>query len=121
MDDKTIQAITVLAEKLGTTAEYLWGTLLLQAKISGCIGICSVVIFTISLIVLTRFVYKKTNILVEKKYGEYPQWEDEKAFGAWSAVAFAWIIEIAICIDVLPMAIYGLLNPGYWALAQVLK
>ena len=40
MDDKTLQALTALANKLGTTAEYLWGVLLRQAPLTGKIA-CS--------------------------------------------------------------------------------
>jgi hypothetical protein len=37
MDDKTFQALTNLATKLGTTAEHMWGVLLRQAPITGVI------------------------------------------------------------------------------------
>lgn len=37
MNDKVLEALQTLAEKLGVTAEHLWGVLLKQAPIDGTI------------------------------------------------------------------------------------
>lgn len=42
MDDKTLQVVTDLASKLGTTAEYLWGVLLKQAPITGSLALLAI-------------------------------------------------------------------------------
>ncbi len=39
MDEQIEKLLRELAEKLGTTAEHLWGVLMRQAPISGVIGI----------------------------------------------------------------------------------
>ena len=47
--------LMTLAEKLGTTVEYLWGVLIKQAFIEGIVNTIEVVIVSIILFVIYRF------------------------------------------------------------------
>lgn len=53
MDDKTLEALTTLANKLGTTAEYLWGVLIKQAPITVAIEL-SVMVAWVAVAVARR-------------------------------------------------------------------
>ena len=81
MDQTTLTALTALAEKLGTTAEYLWGVLLRQAPISGLTDLAVM----IGMVLFTAFwaavVLKKTTKPRPTKDEPYPrrEWEDEAA------------------------------------------
>jgi len=51
MNDQTTKLLTDLSNKLGTTAEYLWGVLVRQAYVDGVISIIQnllIVIFIIT-------------------------------------------------------------------------
>ena len=110
MDDKSIQALTALATKLGTTAEYLWGVLIRQAPISAVLDLAVVAMLSVGLIQLVRVLSRKTK-------ESYEDWHDI----AWSVVAVLGLVAIFIAMVVIPLAITALLNPEYWALRQILK
>ena len=114
MDEKTLQALTALAEKLGTTAEYLWAALMRQAFISSVINLLSLIGMAALLIWWARFVNKKTSPSNEERYGE---WEG----AAWIAVIVPTVIFVLIAITNLPTIFSGFLNPEYWALMRVMS
>jgi hypothetical protein len=113
MDEKTLQVLTALANKLGVTAQYLWSVLLRQAPITGAIDL-----FLLSLLVfgvwrLTRYVYRR-------KPGE---WGDDEGFFrplAWAGVGIVVFVTTLIVCGSLSDTVAGLVNPEYWALKQVL-
>ena len=124
MDDKTLQALTALANKLGTTAEYLWGVLLKQAPITGTIDLLLLVILVVCTVTWCRTVYRKTR-KVEFKGDGYTykgaEWSDDEAlFGALSALITVVITTFLVTVN-LAGTLSALLNPEYWALMQVLK
>jgi hypothetical protein len=115
MDDKTLQALTTLANKLGTTAEYLWGVLLRQAPLSGAIDLALVAAWAAACFWMVRFVRAKTA-------GDDPVWMDEAGRAlAWAGVWFACLGVALIGGSVLTDAVTALANPEYWALRQILK
>ena len=121
MNDQTLQALTTLATKLGTTAEYLWGVLLRQAPIAGAMNLTIVAIMVVATVLLARFVRSKTKKVLDSDGWERAAWQDEQAFAAWAGVLFASIITfLAVTIEV-PAAITAFVNPEYWALSRILK
>jgi len=123
MDDKTLQALTTLAAKLGTTAEYLWGVLLKQAPLTGAIDMLLTAAWVIGAVMWCRFVIRKTTERKATDDDRYPRadWESEPAFFAWvSAVAVALIAGLAVSSG-LATTVAALVNPEYWALKQILR
>ena len=123
MDDKTLQALTVLAEKLGTTAEYLWGVLLKQAPITGAIDLAIMAAWVAMAWLWCRFVLRKTTAPKATDDAPYPKadWREEAAFFSWlSAVALVGVTALIVSSS-FAMAVAALVNPEYWALRQIPK
>jgi len=122
MDDKTTALIEKLAEKLGTTAEHLWGVLLHQAPISGAVDLATVVVMVLAAVGLVRFVKGKTTTPAETEDDRYPhaEWEDEFAGFAWLVTAI-YLIITGLVVIVSPQGIVAaFFNPEYWALSHIL-
>jgi hypothetical protein len=115
MDDKTLQALTALAAKLGTTAEYLWGVLLKQAPIQGALDLAVIAAWAAACVWLVRLVHRKTT-------GDDPEWDDElgRVF-AWIGTGIACILTAVIGGLSIAGAVTAIANPEYWALRQILK
>ena len=115
MDEKTLQALTDLANKLGTTAEYLWGVLLKQAPITGGLNLLMMAAWAFACVLLVRYVRRKTQ-------GDYPEWDDEamRPF-AWAGVALACLIGAIFVSTEFVGAITAIVHPEYWALRQIMK
>ena len=123
MDEKTLQALTGLANKLGITAEYLWGVLLRQAPLTGVIDLILIIAWVIGAVLWCRFIVRKTTCPKPTDDKRYPRadWTGEAAFFAWaSAVVVALIAGLAVSIS-LATTVAALANPEYWALRQILK
>ena len=123
MDDKTLSALTALAQNLGTTAEYLWGVLLKQAPITGAIDLAVMAAWVAALVWWFRFVQRKTTEPTATAEDKYPraQWSEEGAGIAWVSVAVFGAVT-ALCIGTsLSSTAAAFLNPEYWALKQILK
>ena len=124
MDEKTLQALTALAEKLGTTAEYLWGVLLKQAPIAGITDLAVMVAWGIAIAMWARFVQRKTNTPAATESDLYPsaEWSDQFGVGlAWASVFVTGLIVVLIAGASLSTVIAAIFNPEYWALKQILK
>ena len=123
MDDKTLSALTALAQKLGTTAEYLWGVLLKQAPITGAIDLAVMAAWIAAVVWWFRFVQRKTAEPTATAENKYPsaQWVQEDAVLAWCSVALSGLLTALIVGTSLSSTVAALLNPEYWALKQILK
>jgi len=124
MDEKTLQALTALAEKLGTTAEYLWGVLLKQAPIAGVTNLLEMAAWIAAVVMWFRFVQTKTTRQPATDSDRYPKaaWNDELGVGmAWASVLVIAVIVAVIIGSGLSTTVAALFNPEYWALKQVLK
>lgn len=125
MDNQTLQALTALAEKLGTTTEYLWAALMRQAPISGAIDLAVMAAWVIGVVCWFRFVQRMTADPSGPDgdgYRHRAQWSDE--FGvalAWCSVALAAVLVALMVGSYLSSSIAGLVNPEYWSLNQLLK
>lgn len=106
MDEKTLKALEVLASKLGTTSEFVWGVLVKQAVASASINlIVSGVLFVIA---ATAFVFLRKNT---DKLTDACVW-------AFSLILISMAI---IFVFVFPYHISTLINPEYWALNRILE
>lgn len=115
MNDKTLEALTIIAAKLGTTAEYLWAVLLKQAPLSGALTLLILSAWIAVCVALVRFVHKKTT-------GFEPKWRDEMAqFLAWFGAGLVCLITALIGSLAIVDAVIAIANPEYWALRQILK
>lgn len=125
MDENTLQALTALAEKLGTTAEYLWGVLVRQAPIAAGIEAVSCLLQIAVLVFWTRFVYLKTKLKKDADSMSYcrgdAEWENEGAFFGWFSVVLLWLIVFCVVGSSVTTIVSGFFNPEYWALRQILK
>lgn len=124
MDEKTLQALTALAEKLGTTAEYLWGVLLNQAPISGVTDFAVMLAWCVAIVIWTRIVHKKTAKPTKQEGSQYikAEWSDEfGVFSSWVSVFILWFVFAIIAGESMSMVIAAIFNPEYWALKQILK
>ena len=115
MDDKTLQALTALANKLGITAEYLWGVLVRQAPITGTISLVVMSGWVAGCVLLVRFVQRTTG-------------GDRTECAGDTGRAWAWVGAIGVCAVVVLIvgfefspAVSAIVNPEYWALRQILK
>lgn len=123
MNDKTLEALAVLAAKLGTTAEYLWGVLLKQAPIQAVSDIVVCVAWIVGAALTWGFVKRKTTLPVDTDYQPpRPEWQSDAAVGCGWGLAIGVALVAALVVGVnLPGIVTALLNPEYWALRQILK
>lgn len=122
MDDKTAVLIEKLAEKLGTTAEHLWGVLLRQAPISGAVDLATAVVMVLAAVGLVRFVKEKTTKPAETKDDRYPraEWAEEDAGFAWLGTVLYLITTGVVVTGSAQEIVAAFFNPEYWALSHIL-
>jgi len=122
MNQETKEIIQEIAEKLGTTAEHLWGVLIKQAGIN---AITDVIIATITICVFAftfKYVMKKTHVPEKTEEERYPtaEWDDELGVLAHIILLIFAIIAASITLASIYTVITALLNPEYWALKQII-
>lgn len=114
MTNEIAKALEVLAQKLGTTSEYLWNVLLKQAPIS---AVADFIQFTI-IVFACYFWTKNFKAFITKISDKI--WKEEN---------WVWIILVSVILGVsaivvffsFPNTIYALINPEYWALNLLLS
>jgi len=122
MDEKTLQALTELASKLGTTAEYLWAALLRQALIGGISDIMLMAVWIAITVLWVKVVFRKTKEPEQSKNGYVsPEWASESAFFAWASAAILVLLTLCMITNSLSITIAAFANPEYWALKQIIK
>lgn len=126
MKEELLTRLDALAEKLGTTGEYLWEVLVRQAEIqvyqdlltSAVLFICGGVLLALGLYLLkqsTSYVWGGN----EDSYTTMSGRANRKtgAFFSWAGSLFFLILSLSHAASLLT----PLLNPEYWALKQVLE
>ena len=110
--EQMAKTLELLAAKLGTTTEYLWGVMLKQAPISAIMDFAQYLL----LILACVFWFVAVKIIkVKVKSG-------------WDERLYLWVIVTAALLVLLlivaffrfPTTFYALIHPEYWALDQIL-
>lgn len=122
MNDKLTQLLEQLAAKLGTTAEYLWKVLLMQARVSATQSLLYVLFVAISGLVLYRCHRKFSKPFAETvdKYYENMYDKNEYTAVAMGVCSVVWIVLFIASLFSFPNLIDGYFNPEYWALKEIL-
>ncbi len=107
MDEKTVAIIERLAEKLGVTAEYLWGVLVTQAPISSVTGLAIIAVLWAAIAYGWRLSLKIED-------------EDYK-FPATALMACVSLVAALVSLMSASDIVNGFVSPEYWALKQILK
>jgi hypothetical protein len=123
MNEETLQAITALAQKLGTTSEYLWSVLIQQAYLEAGLSLINLIVWGIITFFVVKIVYLKTKTPLETDEDHYPkaQWVEEGAVAAWLVSGVLILIAFIIISVEFNSLITALFNPEYWALKQIIK
>lgn len=111
MDDKTLEAITELATKLGTTVEHLWAAVLRQAPISATVDIIFMAIWGAAIV----------GLMVCLKINEENIRDQETICIAWIALIAVGILYLVVVTSCIAMLVAAFVNPEYWALKQIIK
>lgn len=123
MNEQTNQLLRDLAEKLGTTSEYLWAALMRQAPISGTVNLLVIALWIIAMYWTYRLLIRKTKKPPISKSDPYPISEMDSDSAYWGWVAW-WISAVLLAFTVgcsMEMIVASLFNPEYWSLKQLLK
>lgn len=118
MNKESQELIERLAEKLGTTTEYLWSILLQQAPISASIGllhICLSLFLAILLIVLHLRFSKGEN------QGEGVYYNHDGVVVLMMVCTIFTIFYMIVSIAHVNNIINGYFHPEYWALNEILQ
>jgi hypothetical protein len=123
MDDKTLQALTALAQKLGTTAEHLWGVLLRQVPITAATQIALFLLAFAACCLWHRTVRRRTTVDLKTGTAEWGGIKDEDPgpFIAWISVGVAWVVLFFVGVEHASGWAAAFLNPEYLALKEVLR
>ncbi len=123
MDEKFQQLIEVLAAKLGTTAEHLWGVLVRQAPISGAVDLVLCIVIAVVTAWWVALVKRKTTCPPETWSCQYPtaEWREEGAFLAWLTAVIAGVLAMVCIIGSAQGIVAAFANPEYWALKQLVR
>lgn len=116
MNKETVDLIKQLADKLGTTAEHLWGVLVKQAPISAGIylAISLIVIFIIICIWYCFF----NRFKIANKNNEYIDLEERAMLFFLSCIPT--VIAVSFLSYTIENTLAGFFNPEYWALKEIL-
>jgi len=108
MNDKMLEALTRLADKLGTTAAHLWDVLIRQAKIEVAVDLGFVVLAAFACYLLRKW---------------WISYQDRNGEGELITL----IIATTACAIMSAFALFNLceiptllFNPQFWALSQIL-
>jgi hypothetical protein len=111
---EALKRLDALAEKLGTTAQYLWTVLVKQAYIEGIVGTVLFVLCAIYLGIGIRLLFKWGRQFPDASYNEETILATKMTVvGVTGAIA---LITCLVCLT----AFMQLLNPEYYALQQLL-
>lgn len=118
MSNNTEKLINDLAQKLGTTTEYLWSVLIKQAPVSATIQLFQ----TLAVILLGYILYRVHKRLAKEDEDGYSGYEMYPAAGPVMIVAsaiFSILFLVVFCC--FSNVVNGYFNPEYWALQKVLR
>ena len=116
MNETTDKLIRDLAEKLGTTAEHLWGVLIRQAPITAITDLIE------CLILVAVYVYGRHRLMRWHKSLQETNDADHPGF-LILYVGFVLLLCITIICALFSVSgiVTAFMNPEYWALKQIVK
>ena len=123
MNNETIVMLERLAQKLGTTSEYLWAVLLKQATITGVMNLFYFFAMLAAGYILFR-IHLKLAKEVPDKYGRGSSlYDDNDNYEIAMIVATliwggAFLITFFVSLN---NGIIAIIHPEYWALHQILS
>jgi len=120
MNDQTTKLIEQLAQKLGTTAEYLWTILIKQAAISAWVDM----IYFVMIIIMGVILFKTHKYLSKETSTNYSVYESDAGLivvPVMIVLTITWIVIFIVCFFSLGNVFNGVFNPEYWALQEVLN
>ena len=107
-------ALQPLADKLGTTGQYVWGLQVKQAYVDGSLALVGL-LFGIALITVAILWMKKINDNLETQRDT-----EMDGFGVVASVILFIAGFIFLCTNV-PTVLNCFINPEYYALHQLIK
>ena len=123
MNEQTTKLIEQLAQKLGTTAEYLWSVLLRQAPIDATIQLVQTIIVLLFGFVWWR-IHKHFSKNVKSEHGYMEsgyERHEEIAVVPMMIAGVVFAVALLICFANFDNIINGYFNPEYWALESILR
>jgi hypothetical protein len=121
MNDNTTKLLRDLAQKMGTTTEYLWGVLIRQARIDAIIKLTELIIVLIIGVVLLLlfFRFNKKN---PDDSGSLSNWfeKSEPLSVVFVICCIIWLLFFFVSLSTINDIFYGFLNPEYVALKNVM-
>lgn len=132
MQEKALEMLQAFAEKLNTTAEYLWQVMVRQALVAGVTDLVIVAVW-IAVAVATWKVHKHLSKPFDKPEDGGYSWEKgtitclyfRNDSGPLIAMCvFAVVLlgaGVGVLVGVVPDMITAFLNPEYWALKEILR
>ena len=121
MDDKVVQMLTALAQKLGTTVEFLWAVILRQAPITAATEIATFLLAVVAVGLWHRHVRRKMAKDPGTGSSEWDCDDDASPPIIWATVLLPWAMLIGAGCQLAPMWVAAFLNPEYVALHEVLR
>lgn len=122
MNEKLTALLEKLSLKLGTTTEYLWKVLLVQAKISAIQSVFYLIAIIVIGVVLYRLHVKFSKPIKGNRYELNVYDEYDGAPASMGVIAFIWLVmAIYVFCCSIPNMIDGYFNPEYWALNEILS
>ena len=119
MNTEITDLLTTLADKLGTTSEYLWGILLRQAPISATVILIQIIFTVLSGIFLWKL-HKYFAKETDENYSMY-----DRSNGGLEALIIIFSV-LTLIIGIVSFfqienVLNGYFNPEYWALDKILN
>lgn len=121
MSNESNKLIADLANKLGTTTEYLWGVLLRQASIDATVTLIQVIIIALMGFFLYRLHLKFIRPIPDDEYNDNLYEKYDGSIPVALLIAFIWIVFATAAFFSFGNIVYGYFNPEYWALEQILN
>ena len=111
MDEKKLNALTALAAKLGTTAEYLWAAMLRQAPVAGVAELIFIALWGAIVVWLAGCMRRR----------DRDTQDVDAIMLGWAGV----LVMAALCLIYvaarLNMILAAFFNPEYWALMHIMR
>jgi uncharacterized membrane protein len=119
--NETTELLKVLADKLGTTSEYLWGVLLSQAPISATVNLLLLLLAIVGWVVFYRAHKYLSKEIPDNRY-RYTRYQENDAAPVIMIIAgVVLVVYSLIMICSIESIVAGYFNPEYWALNKVLR